>query len=81
MGRQAVRFLSETSDGKTFTSRTRTVLSDNFLERMAAGRGRVTITTSGAGDLAREDKKLDVGHGTRDGRGLSRAWPDHAQMI
>lgn len=65
---ERVIFLADTcysgaSGGKTFTANTRAVLSDNFLERMATGRGRVIITASGAGELAREDKQLDGGHG------------------
>jgi len=65
---ERVVFLADTcysgaSGGKTLAMSTRASLNDNFLDRLAAGRGRVIITASGAGELAREDENLGGGHG------------------
>ena len=65
---ERVVFLADTcysgaSGGKTLAMFTRTTLNDNFLDRLAAGRGRIIITASGAGELAREDENLGGGHG------------------
>lgn len=65
---ERVVFLADTcysgaSGGKTLAMATRASFNDNFLDRLAAGRGRVIITASGAGELAREDEKLGGGHG------------------
>ncbi len=65
---ERVVFLADTcysgaSGGRTLSSATRATLSDSFLDRLSAGRGRVIMTASGPGELAREDKKLGGGHG------------------
>ncbi|MBN2298366.1 MAG: caspase family protein [Deltaproteobacteria bacterium] len=65
---ERVVFLADTcysgaSGGRTLSSATRATLSDAFLDRLSAGRGRVIMTASGPGELAREDKKLGNGHG------------------
>ncbi len=65
---ERVVFLADTcysgaSGGKTLAMSTRASLNDNFLDRLAAGRGRIIITASGACELAREDENLGGGHG------------------
>jgi len=65
---ERIVFLADTcysgaSGGKTLSLNTRTSFNDTFLDRLAAGRGRVIITASGAGELALEDENLGGGHG------------------
>jgi uncharacterized caspase-like protein/WD40 repeat protein len=50
------------SGGRTIPARGRFAnLSDRFLERIAAGKGRVILTSCGANEVSRESKRL--GHG------------------
>jgi len=65
---ERVVFLADTcysgaSGGKSLSINFKSHFNDNFLDRLAEGRGRVIITASGAGELAREDKELGGGHG------------------
>ena len=53
---------SGASGGRTvFTGNRKAVLNDDFLERLASGKGRVIITASGANEVSRE--RSDLRHG------------------
>ena len=53
---------SGATGGRTFaTSDSRAILSDNFLQRLSKGKGRVVLTASRAGEISEE--RDDLGHG------------------
>jgi hypothetical protein len=53
---------SGASGGRTILARaTRATLSDKFMERLSAGKGRIIITASGSNEVSLEDEKLQHG--------------------
>ncbi|UCD88464.1 MAG: hypothetical protein JSW04_08270, partial [Desulfobacterales bacterium] len=52
---------SGAAGGRTIISSRRATISENFLNRLSSGKGRIILTASGANQIAKEDSSL--GHG------------------